>query len=133
MATRFRLREVLEEAQMTQTEAAELAGLGLATVNRMCRFPGRSQTLEILDRLSAVLHIEPGDLVTRAPVPGAKIRTRGRGRPPLEHPRAPVGPRRVGSRTRRRWAQTEYDDAARPPLGLPQEWAEDGPEGGAGA
>lgn len=133
MPTRFRLREVLEEAQMTQTEAAELAGLGLATVNRMCRFPTRSQTLEILDRLSAILHVEPGDLITRAPVPGTKIRKRGRGRPPLEHPRAPTGPRRVGSRTRRRWARVERDEAAGLLLGLPQEGSEDGPEGGAGA
>jgi DNA-binding Xre family transcriptional regulator len=101
VATRYRLREVLEAANMTQTEAAAVAGLGLATVNRMCRFPARSQTLEILDRLSAVLHVEPGDLITRAPIPGQKVRKRGRGRPPLEHPRVPSGPRRVGSRVRR--------------------------------
>jgi DNA-binding Xre family transcriptional regulator len=120
MPTRFRLREVLEEAGMTQTEAAELAGLGLATVNRMCRFPARSQTLEILDRLSAILHIEPGDLITRAPVPGELIRRRGRGRPPLDHPKGARGPRRVGSRVRRRSAGAEP-----PPERLPDDLADD--------
>lgn len=111
MATRFRLREVLEEVGLTQTEAANLAGLGLATVNRMCRFPGRSQTLEILDRLSAILHVEPGDLITRAPIPGQGLRRRGPGRPPLAHPRAPAGPRRVGSRARRGTRREREDPA----------------------
>lgn len=100
MATRFRIREALQEANLTQTDAAQRAGLALATVSRMCRFPARSQTLEILDRLSAVLHVEPGALVTRAPIPGEKLRKRGRGRPPGTASQA-EHPRRVGSRVTR--------------------------------
>jgi len=101
MPTRFRLKEALQEANLTQTDAAQRAGLALATVSRMCRFPARSQTLEILDRLSAVLHVEPGELITRAPVPGEKLRKRGRGRPP-SNASQPEQQRRVGSRVTRR-------------------------------
>jgi transcriptional regulator with XRE-family HTH domain len=109
MPTRFRIREALQEANLTQTEAAERAGLALATVSRMCRFPARSQTLEILDRLSAVLHVEPGALITRAPIPGEKLRKRGRGRPPSTTKQSGEQ-RRVGSRLARRDRQTEQPD-----------------------
>ena len=64
MTTRFRLAEVLG-AQMTQTELARQADVAFATVNRMCTNFTAQVSLETLDRISAVLGCEPGDLIER--------------------------------------------------------------------
>ncbi len=62
MATRFRLREILGD-QMSQSELARQAGVSFATVNRLCTNATTRVDLETLDRLSAVLGCEPGDLI----------------------------------------------------------------------
>jgi putative transcriptional regulator len=62
VATRFRLREILGD-QMSQSELARQAGVSFATVNRLCTNATTRVDLETLDRLSAVLGCEPGDLI----------------------------------------------------------------------
>ena len=64
MATRFRLAEELGD-QMTQTELARLAGISVATVNRLCLNATAQVSLATLDALSAVLGCEPNDLIER--------------------------------------------------------------------
>ncbi len=60
---RFRLRELLEAAGISQTEAARRAGISFATVNRMCTNATRQVSLEVLDQLAKLLKCEPGDLL----------------------------------------------------------------------
>ena len=64
MATRFRLAEELGD-QMTQTELARLAGISVATVNRLCLNATAQVSLATLDALSTVLGCEPNDLIER--------------------------------------------------------------------
>ena len=64
MATRFRLVEELGD-QMSQTELARRASVAFATVNRLCTNATSRVDLETLDKLSAVLGCEPGDLLQR--------------------------------------------------------------------
>lgn len=61
---RFRLDEELG-GQMTQTELARQADVSFATVNRLCTNATAQVSLETLDKISAVLGCEPGDLIER--------------------------------------------------------------------
>ena len=74
MAARFRLRELLDEAGISQSEIARRAGVSFATVNRLCTNATSQVSLETLDRLAVVLDLEPGELIEREPP------KRGRGR-----------------------------------------------------
>lgn len=67
MAARFRLRELLDNAGMTQSQLAEQAGVSFATVNRLCTNATAQVSLETLDKLSTVLGVEPGALIEREP------------------------------------------------------------------
>jgi DNA-binding Xre family transcriptional regulator len=71
MTTGFRLGEELRiynrlaHDDMSQSELARQSGVHFVTVNRICRNLTTRVDLETLDRLSAVLGCEPGDLVGR--------------------------------------------------------------------
>lgn len=67
MTTRFRLRELLDAAGISQTELSRRAGVSFATVNRLCTNATELVALTTLDRLSAALGCQPGDLIERAP------------------------------------------------------------------
>ena len=64
MATQFRVGEVLGD-RMTQYELAQRAGLHIATVSRLCTNHTAQVSLETLDKISAALGCEPGDLIER--------------------------------------------------------------------
>ncbi len=64
MPTQFRLADELGD-QMSQSELARQAGLAFATVNRLCTNSTAQVSLETLDKISAVLGCEPGDLIER--------------------------------------------------------------------
>lgn len=63
---KFRLRELLEEAGISQSDAARQSGLSFATINRLCTNATRQVHLDVLEKLAKLLHIEPGDLLERA-------------------------------------------------------------------
>ena len=63
MAVLFRLREVLEEAGLGQSEVSRRSGVSFATVNRMCTNATRNVSLDVLDKLCATLGVEPGAIV----------------------------------------------------------------------
>ena len=65
MPTRFRLREVLEKRQMTQTEIARLSKISFATINRMCTNATSQVSLATLDAIAEALGVEPGELIAR--------------------------------------------------------------------
>jgi DNA-binding Xre family transcriptional regulator len=67
MGARFRLRELLEKADMSQSELARQSGVSFVTVNRMVANKTASVSLKTLDALSAALGVEPGDLLEREP------------------------------------------------------------------
>ena len=50
---------------MSQAELARLSGIGLRTVSRLARNETGQVSLETLDRLAAVLKVEPGELIIR--------------------------------------------------------------------
>ena len=64
MRTQFRLVDELGD-RMSQSELARQAGLAFATVNRLCTNSTAQVSLETLDKISAVLGCEPGDLIER--------------------------------------------------------------------
>ena len=66
MAAHFRLREALQGAGISQTEAARRSGVSFATVNRMCTNSTTRVDLATLDRLATVVGGEPGDLIVRS-------------------------------------------------------------------
>jgi transcriptional regulator with XRE-family HTH domain len=63
--TRFRLREILEEAGMSQSELSRRSGVSFATINRMCTNATRQVSLDTLERLATALHREPTELINR--------------------------------------------------------------------
>lgn len=71
--TQFRVRELLEEAGVGQSEAARDTGLSFATINRLATNATGQVALETLDRLSEYLTeklgraVQPGDLIEREP------------------------------------------------------------------
>jgi DNA-binding Xre family transcriptional regulator len=65
MSVRFRLREVLDAAGMSQTDAAARANVSFATVNRMCTNATKQVSLETIERLCNALGVEPGELFAR--------------------------------------------------------------------
>lgn len=64
MAVTFRLREALEEAGISQSEASRQSGVSFATVNRMCTNATRQVSLDVLDALCGMLKVQPGALFT---------------------------------------------------------------------
>jgi DNA-binding Xre family transcriptional regulator len=65
MAIAFRLRELLERRDISQSDFARWSGLSFATINRMCTNATTQVSLETLDKLCAALHVEPGELLVR--------------------------------------------------------------------
>jgi len=55
MTLRFRLREVLEEHDVSQSDFAKLADLSFATVNRLCTNATAQISLATLDKIIAAL------------------------------------------------------------------------------
>jgi putative transcriptional regulator len=62
---RFRLRELLEEVGVNQSELSRNSGVSFATINRMCTNATRQVSLDTLDRLATTLKCEPADLLSR--------------------------------------------------------------------
>lgn len=77
---RFRLRELLEEARLGQTELAKSADVSFATVHRLYMNETGQVSLETLDKIALALSgalgrtIEPGELIER------EGKRRGKGR-----------------------------------------------------
>lgn len=67
MPVRFRLRELLEKAGISQSEASRTSGVSFATINRMCTNATRQVSLDVLDQLAKFLKCEPGDLLESEP------------------------------------------------------------------
>lgn len=64
---RLTLREAREAAGLTQAELAERAEVRQATISDMETGKRRSVDLILLDRICAVLGVEPGELLEREP------------------------------------------------------------------
>jgi putative transcriptional regulator len=67
MAVRFRLRELLEEAGINQSEASRQSRVSFATINRMCTNATRRVDLEVMSQLCRLLDCEPGALFDYVP------------------------------------------------------------------
>jgi putative transcriptional regulator len=67
VAVRFRLRELLAERGMSQTELQTRTGLAYSTVNDLFNNKPRRVELETLDILCEVLECSIADLVERVP------------------------------------------------------------------
>ena len=65
MGARFRLQELLDAAEMSQSELARRSGVSLVTVNKIAQNRSNQVSLKTLDALSKVLKCEPGDLLER--------------------------------------------------------------------
>lgn len=74
MTVRFRLRELLDERGMTQTELQMRTRLAWSTVNDLYNNKPRRVELETLDVLCEVLNCSIGELLERVP---DKKRVRG--------------------------------------------------------
>jgi len=67
MGARFRLKQLLEEAGMSQSELERLSGVSYVTINRMVANKTAQVSLRTLDALSKALQCGPGDLLEREP------------------------------------------------------------------
>lgn len=65
MPTKFRLREILERIEMSQSELARQSGVSMATINRMCTNATGQVSLETLDKIATALGIEPNELIVK--------------------------------------------------------------------
>ncbi len=72
MGARFRLKELLEAAGMSQSELVRRAKVSYPTVNGMVGNRTTRVDLSTLDALSKVLGCEPGDLLEREPKKGRR-------------------------------------------------------------
>lgn len=74
VAVRFRLRELLEEEGISQSDLAKLADLSFATVNRLCTNATAQVSLETLHKLLTALESQGvkatlDDIIEREPEP----------------------------------------------------------------
>jgi len=67
MGARFRLRELLEAASMSQSELARRSGISFQTINAIVGNRTAQVSLNTLDAISKALGLEPGDLLERDP------------------------------------------------------------------
>lgn len=67
MAARFRLKDLLEEKGMSQSELARRSGVSFQTVNALVGNRTTRVDLSTLDAISRVLGCEPGELLEREP------------------------------------------------------------------
>lgn len=74
MPVTFRLRELLEEAGINQSELSRISGVSFATINRMCTNATKQVSLGVLDQLCDALQVEVGDLFEREPTKRARRR-----------------------------------------------------------
>lgn len=65
VAVRFRLKAVLDDAEMSQSELARRSGLSLVTVNNIATNRTKQVSLATLDALCAALGVDPGALLER--------------------------------------------------------------------
>ena len=64
---RFRLREDLERAGISQSEASRQSGVSFATINRMCTNATRRVDLDVINQLCGAFGLSPGSLFEYAP------------------------------------------------------------------
>ena len=64
---RFRLSGLLEAAGLNQSELARKSGVSIVTINAIANNRTNQVRLETLDRISAALGVEPGELIEREP------------------------------------------------------------------
>jgi DNA-binding Xre family transcriptional regulator len=62
---RFRLQELLEAAEMSQSELARRTGISFTTINAIANNKTKQVQLETLDRLADALSVEIGELLER--------------------------------------------------------------------
>ncbi len=62
MAVRFRLRELLEDEGVGQSEASRRSGVSFAMINRMCTNATRRVDLDVIDSLCVEFGFKPGEL-----------------------------------------------------------------------
>jgi putative transcriptional regulator len=67
MSIRLRLREILEERQIAQTELQALTGLGYSSINAMYHNKIRRVDFSTLNALCAALNIQPGEILQYVP------------------------------------------------------------------
>jgi DNA-binding Xre family transcriptional regulator len=73
MTARFRLREILEEVGVGQSQLSRESGVSFSTINRMCTNATEQVSLKTLDSISSTLarltgrKFEPGELIERVP------------------------------------------------------------------
>lgn len=67
MATRFRLRELIEAKGLSQTDVQVKTGLAYSTVNEMANNRTRRVDLETLDALCSALDCQVGEIISYAP------------------------------------------------------------------
>jgi putative transcriptional regulator len=67
MAIRLRLREILEDRGMTQTELQLLTRLGYSSINAMYHNKTERVEFDTLDALCVALKIQPGELLEYVP------------------------------------------------------------------
>lgn len=69
MPATFRVRELIEAADLPQLELARLARLSPSTIGLMCSNRGGRISLATLSRVASVLGLTPGDLIAFTPDP----------------------------------------------------------------
>jgi DNA-binding Xre family transcriptional regulator len=74
VTARFRLRELLEQLNVSQSELKRRSGVSFTTINGIANNKTQQVHLDTVEKLAAALGIEPGDLLERAPA------KRGRGK-----------------------------------------------------
>jgi DNA-binding Xre family transcriptional regulator len=72
MSARFGLREVIERADISQSELARMTGLSFATIHRLCTNATAQVHLETLDKIMSALEAAKvkatlEDIVVRTP------------------------------------------------------------------
>lgn len=65
MMVKFRLDEIMTERRLKYREVAEGAGVALSVVYNIKQNRSTRVDLDVLDRLSNYLEVEPGDLLAK--------------------------------------------------------------------
>ena len=64
---KFRLKVILAEHDMTQTQLSEITGIRQPTISAICTGTAKHLPVDVIERICTALNCQPGDFIQHIP------------------------------------------------------------------
>lgn len=64
---KFRLKVILAEHDMTQTQLSEITGIRQPTISAICTGTAKHLPVDVIDKICTALKCQPGDFIQHIP------------------------------------------------------------------